>query len=75
MEEESCGDGIDCCNVCASYGGQSSNCVTFLNGEGDDPRAQAEEHCQQAQINPNYNCPNEGLYYVNQNKTKLEMIS
>jgi len=57
--EESCGDGIDCCNVCASYGGQSSNCVTFLNGEGDDPRAQAEEHCQQAQINPNYNCPNE----------------
>ena len=49
--------------------------MTFLNGEGDDPRAQAEEHCQQAQINPNYNCPNEGLYYVNQNKTKLEMIS
>ena len=56
--EESCGDGIDCCNVCASYGGKPSNCVTFLNGD-DDPRAQAEEHCQQAQIDPNYNCRNE----------------
>jgi len=53
---ETCGNGINCCNVCASYGGEPSNCVTFLNG--DDPLAH-EEHCQQAQINPNYNCHNE----------------
>ena len=49
---ETCGNGVDCCDVCSWYGGRPTDCVAFLFGNNE--RQRAEQHCRRAHSNPNY---------------------
>merc|ERR1712227_1121846 len=49
---ETCGNGVDCCDVCSWYGGRPTDCVAFLFGNNE--RQRAEQHCRQAHSDPNY---------------------
>ena len=58
FEKIDCGNnGVDCLTACSNVRGNigsasSSNCLRYVYG--DDPDAQAEEHCKRAKQNPNY---------------------